>query len=162
MGALSLSLMKTAPFQIVPLASEVAAEARQRAREGRSDHAIITVETPHTAPCRHCLRWAEPGERVILFPYSSIPAGYPYSESGPIFVHEHECAAYSETESYPDAFRQGRVLRAYDSDNNMIDAVPLNGEAPEAVIATLFANSQTAFVQARSATRGCFTFRIER
>ena len=140
----------------------VADEARRLAREGRSDHATLIVETPRTAPCRHCLRWAEPGERVVLFPYASIPARYPYSETGPIFVHENPCEPYRETERYPDEFRAGRVLRAYDSNNNMLDAVPVNGDPPEAVIARLLANPQTAFVQARSATRGCFTFRIER
>ena len=154
--------MTNSGFRIVPLASEVAEEARRRAAAGRSDHATIIVDAPRAAPCRHCLCWAEPGERVILFPYASIPAGHPYSESGPVFVHEHACEPYAQTDRYPDEFRAGRVLRAYDSRNNMIDAVPVNGEPPEAVIASLLANSQTAFLQARSATRGCFTFRIER
>ena len=154
--------MTTSSFRVVPLPTAVADEARRVAREGQSDHAVLTVDAPHTAPCRHCLRWAEPGERVILFPYTSIPSGFPYSETGPIFVHEEPCAPYADGESYPAAFREGRVLRAYDSANYMIDAVPVNGEPPEAVIERLLANSQTAFLQVRSASRGCFTFKIER
>lgn len=99
---------------------------------------------------------------MILFPFSSIPAGHPYSETGPIFVHARECKPYSATAQYPDAFRQGRVLRAYDARQNMIDAEIANGSEPEEVVARLFKNPAASFLQARSATRGCFTFRIER
>lgn len=113
-------------------------------------------------PCRHCLCWAQPGERMILFPFASIPAGRPYAESGPIFVHADSCEQYADTQKYPSAFRSGRVLRAYDRHEMMIDARVLNGEAPERVIESLFENPQTKLLQARSASRGCFTMRIER
>jgi hypothetical protein len=54
------------------------------------------------------------------------------------------------------------VFRAYDANYNMIDAIIANGAEPEAVIEKLLDNPQTALVQARSATRGCFTFAVER
>jgi hypothetical protein len=44
----------------------------------------------------------------------------------------------------------------------MIDAEVANGNEPEAVIEKLLQNSKTEFVDARSVTRGCFTFRIQR
>jgi hypothetical protein len=108
------------------------------------------------------LRWAQPGERVILFPYAAIPSGHPYSETGPIFVHANECKRYSATNEYPPDFRDGRVFRAYDSKCNIIDAQVLNGSEPEVVIESLFQNPDTAFVDARSVSRGCFTFRVQR
>jgi hypothetical protein len=154
--------MEPPDFRIVALPSDVASQARDAARSGAAGYALVTVDSRNAYPCRQCLRWAEPGERVILFTYSSIPAGHPYSESGPIFVHELPCAPYDETDKYPSDFRNGRVIRAYDSSQDMIDAVVVDGEEPEAVIAKLFANPQTAFLQVRSVTRGCFTFRIER
>lgn len=154
--------MQRSNFHIVPLATEVAEAARARAREGAPDHEILTTEQPGTHPCRHCLQWAQPGERVILFPYASIPAGRPYSESGPIFVHENACPRYDRPEEYPANFREHRVLRAYDKTNNMIDAVVLGEIEPETVIARLFEKPATSFLQARSATRGCYTFAIER
>jgi hypothetical protein len=120
------------------------------------------VDSATGYPCRHCLRWAQPGERVILFPYASIPPGHPYSETGPIFVHAERCERYGATGEYPADFRNGRVFRAYDANYNMIDAEVANGNDPEAVIEKLLQNSKTAFVDARSVTRGCFTFRIQR
>ena len=154
--------MTNSNFRIVPLATEVAEAARHAAVVGTTDHAVITADSPKGYPCRHCLRWAQAGERVILFPYNSIPAGRPYSESGPIFVHVENCERYSETNQYPDDFRQGRVLRAYNTSHEMIDAEVVNGSEPEVVIEKLLQNPETAFVHARSVTRGCYTFQVER
>ncbi len=51
---------------------------------------------------------------------------------------------------------------SYDANYNMIDAEVANGNDPEAVIEKLLQNPKTEFVDARSVTRGCFTFRILR
>ena len=115
---------------------------------------------PATATARP--RRLKPGERVILFPFAAIPPGHPYSETGPIFVHEQPCERYAATGEYPSDFRSGRVFRAYNSEYDMIDAKPVNGGEPEAVLETLLQNPQAAFVDARSADRGCYTFRVER
>jgi len=84
--------MKTSTFRIVPLSTEVAYAARRTAKSGAPDHAVVVADSPEGYPCRHCLRFAKPGERLILFPYASIPAGHPYSETGPIFVHEQRAS----------------------------------------------------------------------
>jgi hypothetical protein len=154
--------MKISNFRIVPLPTKIADAARRVAKTGAADHAIITVDSPESSPCRHCLRWANPGERVVLFPYAAIPSGQPYSETGPIFVHADECQRYSTTDEYPADFRNGRVFRAYDSSYNIIDAQVMNGSEPEIVIESLFQDPNTAFVDVRSVTRGCFTFRVQR
>jgi hypothetical protein len=154
--------MKISTFRIVPLPTEVAEEARHVAEAGAADHVVIKVDSATGFPCRHCLRWAQPGERVILFPYTSIPAGHPYSETGPIFVHVERCQRYSPIHEYPVDFRNGRAFRGYDADYKMIDVEIANGREPEAVIEKLLQNPRTQFVDARSLTHGCFTFRILR
>lgn len=154
--------MKALNFRIVPLQSDVVDAARHAAAAGASDHAIITADSPDGFPCRHCLQWAKPGERVILFPYASVPPGHPYWESGPIFVHAEACERYDAIREYPSGFRNGRVFRAYNSNYDMIDAQVADGSEPEAVVEKLLKNPETAFVHARSVTRGCYTFGIER
>ena len=154
--------MKSSTFHIIPLPTEIADAARHAVEAGASDHAIVSANSPGSSPCRHCLRWAQPGERVILFPYAAIPSGHPYSETGPIFVHANECRRYSATNEYPADFRNGRVFRAYDAKYKIIDAQVMNGSDPEAVIESLFQNPDTAFVDVRSVTHGCFTFRVQR
>ena len=160
--AITSNRMTTSNFHIVPLPSDLADEAREAVRRGERDHALVEVDSARSFPCRHCLRWAQPGERVVLFTYASIPAGQPYAESGPIVVHEQRCEPYHAANDYPPDLRQGRVLRAYDSQANMIDAAVVNGEEPETIISKLFTNPAAAFLQVRSVTRGCFTFKIER
>src|SRR5438477_6694679 len=119
--------MKTSTFRIVPLATDVAETARHVAASGAPDYTIVVADSPAGYPCRHCLRFAKPGERVILFPYMSVPAGRPYSESGPIFVHAERCERYQSTREYPQDLRKGRVFRAYNSSYDMIDAEVTNG-----------------------------------
>jgi hypothetical protein len=154
--------MKKSNFRIVPLRTEIAEGARRAAQSGAPDHAVVTADSATGYPCRHCLHWARPGERVILFPYAAIPPGRPYSESGPIFVHEEPCERYAATHEFPTDFRKGRVFRAYNSEQDMIDAEVVNGNEPEAVIEKLLQNPDTAFLHARSVSRGCYTMQIER
>jgi hypothetical protein len=154
--------MKTSPFRVVPLPTEIADRARCAAETGAADHAVVTADSPTGYPCRHCLNFAKPGERLILFPYASIPAGHPYSETGPIFVHAEPCERYSATHVFPEDLRTGRAFRAYNASYDMIDAEVANGSEPEAIVEKLLQNSETAFVDARSVIRGCYTFRIQR
>jgi hypothetical protein len=153
--------VKPSIFRIVPLTTLLADQARYDAASGAPDHRTIVADSPRGYPCRHCLKFAKSGERVVLFPYRSIPSG-PYSETGPIFVHAEPCEQYGEAGEFPAELRNGRVMRAYNSNLDMIDAEVVNGTEPEAVIEKLLQNPETAFVDARSVTRGCFTFRIER
>src|SRR5436305_8091107 len=125
--------MTTSNVRIVPLHSEIAEAARAAAAGGAPDHAVVTADSPRGYPCRHCLRWAQPGERMILFPFAAIPPGHPYSETGPIFVHAEPCERYAATDQYPEEFRQNRVVRAYNSKHDMVDAKVANGAEPEAV-----------------------------
>src|SRR5437867_3484009 len=132
--------MKTLNFQIVPLATEVANAARRAAEAGGTDHAVITADSPNGFPCRHCLRWAQSGERVILFPYAAIPPGHPYSETGPIFVHEQPCEHYAATGEYPSGFLGCRGLRAYNSEYDVLDSKPVSGGQPDPVMEALLQN----------------------
>jgi hypothetical protein len=154
--------MKKSKFRIVPLQTEVAEAARAGARAGAPDHAVVTADSPRGYPCRHCLRWAEPGERMILFPFAAIAPGRPYSESGPIFVHEASCERYAAVDKFPAEFRTGRVVRAYNSRHDIIAAEVANGEGPEAVIERFLQTPETAFVHVRSVSRGCYTMKAER
>ena len=99
---------------------------------------------------------------MILFPFAALAPGLPYSESGPIFVHAEPCERYAATHEFPSEFREGRVLRAYNSRHAIIAAEVVNGEGPEAVIERFLQKPETAFVHVRSASHGCYTMEVER
>jgi hypothetical protein len=154
--------MKTSRFRIVPIRSEIVEAARREAEAGTPDHVFVTADSPRGYPCRHCLRWAQPGERMVLFPFAAIAPGRPYSESGPIFVHAEPCERYEKTNEFPSDFREGRVVRAYNAQRDLIAAEVANGEGPEAVIERFLQQPETAFVHVRSASHGCYTMEAER
>lgn|SRR5436190_2800201 len=154
--------MKTSSFRIVPIRTEIAEAARREAEVGAPDHVFVMADSPRGFPCRHCLRWARKGERMILFPFAAIPPGRPYSETGPIFVHAESCERYATTHEFPPEFREGRVLRAYNSEYAIIAAEVVNGEGPEAGIERFLQQPETAFVHVRSASHGCYTMEVER
>lgn len=158
----TLRVMKSSNFRVVPLLTEVAEAARRAAKQGATDHRIVIADSPSGYPCRHCLRWAKSGERMVLFPFTAIPQGNPYSEAGPIFVHAEHCEHYGATDEYPAEFRKGRVIRAYDAQQNIIAAEIVNGSEPQAIIEKFLQKPETAFVHVRSASHGCYTMKIER
>ncbi len=153
--------MKQSNYRIVPLPSDVADAARRALAAGAADHALVIADSPNGYPCRHCLQWAAPGERMILFTYAAVDSG-PYQERGPIFVHAEPCSRYSAVADYPADFRNGRVIRAYDERKFIIDARVVNGEGPEAAIEDLLRNPRAAFLHVRSVGYGCYTMGVER
>ena len=99
---------------------------------------------------------------MVLFPFMAIASGRPYAESGPIFVHAEPCQRYAATDEYPQDFQEGRVIRAYNSNHEIIAAEVPDRAGPEAVIARFLEKPETAFVHVRSLTRGCYTMEIQR
>ena len=148
-------------FQVIALPTGLAEDARRKAANGATDHKISVVEAEHAAPCRHCLTWAKPGERVILFPYQAIPSDRPYAESGPIFIHAEPCARYNSPDQLPRELRGGRAIRAYNRQHEIVAAEVADG-APEELAARLLQDEAVDFLHVRSASHGCYTFKIER
>lgn len=154
--------MKATNYRIVPLPTELAERARTVVQSGAADHALVTAEAEGSYPCRHCLRWARSGEALILFPFAAIERGKPYAETGPIFVHAENCERYRASDEFPRDFCEGRSIRGYDAAENMIAGEVVKENGPEAVVERLLADPRIAFIQVRSASRGCYTFGIER
>ena len=153
--------MKQNSFRVVALDTAIAETARRRAAEGAADHQRSIVHAERSAPCRHCLRWAQPGESVVLFPFPAIAAHRPYAESGPIFVHAEACPRYATPAEFPADLRQNRVARAYNR-NDEIVAAELAGDDLEATAERLLADEAVEFLHVRSASHGCYTFKVER
>lgn len=153
--------MRTNTFRVVALSTPVAQTARDKAAAGASNHKLSIVQAEQSAPCRHCLTWAKPGERVILFPFQAIASDRPYAESGSIFVHADPCARYEASDEFPPELRNGRAVRAYNNEDEIIAGEIANG-APEETAARLLQDERAKYLHVRSATHGCYTFKVER
>lgn len=114
-------------------------------------------------PDRIELRDAEPGESLILVNYTHQPADSPYRASHAIFVNEGAEAAYDRIDEVPEVMRLRVIsLRAFDSDDFLIDADLAKGEAIETKIRRFLGNPNVAYIHAHYAKPGCFAARIER
>ena len=114
-------------------------------------------------PCRVSLDDAVPGERVLLLGYEHQPAHSPFRASGPVFVRESARTTFDATDRLPPVFATRLLsLRAYDAAGMMVDADVVEGRDAESVIARLFSRTDTAYLHAHYAKRGCFACRIER
>jgi uncharacterized protein DUF1203 len=148
-------------FSISPIPTAVVDRIRQTLVDDFGNH--LTVSQSDPAPCRHCLRITQPGERLVVFAYCPFENSGPYAEVGPVFVHADRCESYDDRNRFPDDFRQ-RVLtmRGYNQDG-LIEAAELSGSGnPEALIEHLFSNERVRFIHVRNPAWGCYDFRVDR
>lgn len=149
-------------FLIRPLPAEVLADLRRTDRDAGGQ-----PPERHRAgggePLRCCLRDAEPGEPLLLFGYAPpLPPG-PYREVGPVFAHASDCPGPADGTAYPAGWRgRAQVLRAYDRRGRIVGGRQHDGDAPEAVIADLFADPAVRVLHSRNVVYGCWMFSVVR
>lgn len=114
-------------------------------------------------PDRIELRDAEPGEAVILVNFEHQPANNAYRSRHAVFVLEGAREAYDRLGVVPDVlFSRQLSLRAFDTDDMMVDAALCAGADIENLIGRMLAARDTAYIHAHYATRGCYAARIDR
>jgi hypothetical protein len=148
-------------FSISPIPTTVVDRIRQTLVDDFGNN--LTVSQSDPAPCRHCLRITQSGERLVVFAYCPFENSGPYAEVGPVFVHADRCESYDDHDRFPEDFRP-RVLtmRGYNEDG-LIETAELSGASnPEASIEHLFSNERVRFIHVRNPAWGCYDFRVDR
>ncbi|MFO1017605.1 MAG: DUF1203 domain-containing protein [Hyphomonadaceae bacterium] len=143
-------------------------EQFDRLRSGGDDangHAAVVIPAEGGAnPCRHCLGLIVDGEPKLVLSYRPFDAPQPYAETGPIFLHQTECARY-DSNALPQwfAFMDHAAIRGYGADGwiryetgRIVRGIELTKAASE-----ILENENVAFVHIRSKF-GCFQCRVDR
>lgn len=121
------------------------------------------VDSKPGFPCRITLQDAEPGETVLLLPWTHLEADTPYRAGGPIFVREAAQATAVHANTIPEQQRSRLLsVRAYAADGWMRDAEVTEGLLLEPLIARLFSDAGTAYLHVHNARRGCYACRVDR
>lgn len=137
---------------------------RSGGADANGQAAVVRVSRGLANPCRHCLRLIDDGDEKLVLSYRPFTSLQPYAESGPIFLHRHECARYEAAEfpawfSYMDA----ALVRGYDGadwinyDTGRVVRGPELAEASGAILDV----PGVAYVHVRSKFN-CFQCRIDR
>lgn len=114
-------------------------------------------------PCRVSLIDADPGEKVILLPFSHQPGSTPYQAMGPIFVRESAKDCLLGSNQVPDLLRTRLLsVRAYDAENILTEAEVLEGDELEMLVHRLFDNPLVSYLHVHFARPGCFACRVDR
>lgn len=114
-------------------------------------------------PCRVSLIDADPGEKVILLPFSHQNSPTPYQAMGPIFVREAAQDCSVGANQIPDLLRTRLLsVRAYDAENIMREADVVEGDEIEKLLHRLFHNPLVSYLHVHFARPGCFACRVDR
>ena len=149
-------------YRIHPLPEDVLAHVRSGGLDA-SGNRVERVTAEGGEPVRCCLRYARPGESLILFGYEPPIGRSPYREVGAVFAHAEACAVSPAANAYPAEWRnKPQVLRSYDRRGWIRDAVVHDGTDPEPQIARLLADPEAVQVHSRNVAYGCFMFRVTR
>ena len=153
-------------FRCIPIPTETAARFRATGRDDAGNTLRQRVRGPDSScPCRHCLRYARPGETVLLGSYHlPEPLGVYWTPS-PIFVHANDCPRHDRHDEIPEIVRGSFVsVRAYDAEDQCLYGLGqvCEGKDVDAPLERALADPRTAFVNIHTAKPGCLLCRVER
>jgi hypothetical protein len=120
------------------------------------------AEVPGSAPCRRCLRDAEPGEEVTLVSYDPFSVSSPYRSASPVYVHSTPCRPYVGHEIPDQQRRRLLSVRSFDGSAMMLESEVVEGTGLQPLLEAWFADPRTSFVHVHNARPGCFAVRVER
>jgi hypothetical protein len=149
----------TLALAYLPIPDDVAAMARQSLRDGFGHQ--LHIER-NQAPCRSCLRISKAPEDLILLSYQPLADVNPYAEVGPIFIHAQPCAPYDSPDFPADFLERELVVRAYNLEGRIADAVVAAPGKAERAAADFLRGDAIVEVHVRHRSYTCYDFRIVR
>lgn len=125
---------------------------------------LLRISEGLSNPCRHCLGLINEGEPKLVLAYRPFAAPQPYAETGPIFLHQNQCARY-DSEALPAwfAFLDPALVRGYGADDwiRYQTADVVHGRAPAGACSSILSDASVSYVHIRSKF-GCFQCRVDR
>jgi len=114
-------------------------------------------------PCRVSLVDAEPGEEVLLLPFTHHDVHSPYRAEGPIFVRIEAQTARLAVNGVPEMIRTRLLsLRGYDAAGMMLISEVLDGSELERHLSRFFADPAVEYIHIHNARPGCYNCRVDR
>jgi hypothetical protein len=152
-------------LEVVPIPPDRLAAMRVADRDDL-DNPLVERTAEGWEPLRCCLRVSRPGESIALIAYSPFADRTAWSEVGPVFIHLHDCAGYTQRAELPSELRTGpRVLRTYHADGSLdYEDIALvgAGEDIEPVLSQLLERPGVARIHVRAHLSQCFTYEVRR
>lgn len=144
--------------------SEHARELRAGGADSNGQPPLRRVAQGSANPCRHCLQLIADGDEKLVLSYRPFAAPQPYAETGPIFLHTHDCVRY-DSDRLPDwfAYLEPAVVRGYGLDDwiRYETGAVVSGKDLTERCRKILADPDVAYVHIRSKFN-CFQCRVDR
>ena len=151
-------------YRVIPISTDLVNEVRQTlvSPQYKSLAANVSVANGY-GPCRSCLKIFEQGrDRRIYFTYNSFEGRSTLPDPGPVFIHEHACAAFDGPGFPPDLLGLPVLIEAFAGESLLILRQPVDAGSVDHQIASVFSDETVKFINLRNAEAGCFIARVER
>lgn len=151
-------------FRVRGISTEDVTYFRNGGADANGQAPIIVKAEGGANPCRHCLGLIADGEPKLVLSYRPFATLQAYAETGPVFLHQSQCARY-EGDELPHwfAFLDPAAIRGYGADDWIrydTGRVVRGSELPETA-SSILADQSIAYVHIRSKF-GCFQCRVDR
>ncbi|WP_306524065.1 DUF1203 domain-containing protein [Rheinheimera sp.] len=148
-------------YQIQPLAPQQFAHLFHLSQPELQQLGIVRMQANKTPgfPCRLSLQDAEPGEQMLLLNYAHLSAPGPYQSAHAIFISQSgmNTMEWPAPDTVPAMLlRRTLSLRAFDTQQMMLDARLCQGADADTQIRELLALPECDFVHIHTAIRGCY------
>ena len=151
------------PTRVIAISTELAESVRATEKDPRYNFPAHTTVIKEGAPCRHCLKIIPAGERATLFTYDAFEAVEKLPLPGPVYIHAKSCERYPEDAGFPAELKNSpRTLNAYAKGRRLLAQEYVENGTVDSTVENLFTRPDVEYIHVRSATAGCYTFRIER
>lgn len=153
-------------FRCIPIDTATANRFRATGLDDAGQPVIHRIASGRGEPCRHCLRLARAGERLLLLSWHLPRPRGVYWTPSPIFLHAGDCPAYAGSDEIPESVRQNPLVsvRAYDREGLCLYDLGqvADGAAVDGPLAAALADPRTDFVNIHTARPGCLLCAAER
>jgi len=123
----------------------------------------VVADSKPGFPCRVSLVDAEPGETLILLPYTHHDVDGPYRSTGPIYVREKAKQAQPNVDEIPDVAKTRLMsVRAYTPVGVLHASAVAEQEALMDLIQQFLSDKTVAYLHLHNAKPGCYSCRVDR
>ncbi len=150
-------LMTSTSFVLRPIPNDAAISLRD------VGGATYVADSFPGYPCRQCLQDAQIGDELILVSHDPFSGESPYRSASPIFLHRETCVAPPLGGELPEQLTRRQLsVRAFDTNELMIDAAVIDGRDLRTTMSRFFESKDTHQIHIHNASRGCWAVSVDR
>ena len=134
--------------------------------DGNNNVLHRVADEPSDYPCRHCLKYAKIGEKLLLASYHIPKPQGVYWSASPVFIHLDKCERYNNDDQIPQILIDSPIMsvRVYDANDLCLYDLGIltSGDKLHNDLTHIFKDPRVCFVNIHTTKPGCMLTRVVR